>query len=42
MTEKQIALEIEVYFKTHGADDVSFDPIVAVRRKLFNAALGTI
>lgn len=42
MTEKEIALEIEVYFKTHGADDVSFDPIVAVRRKLFNAALGTI
>lgn len=42
MTEKQIALEIEAYFKTHGADDVSFDPIVAVRRKLFNAALGTI
>lgn len=42
MTEKQIALEIEVYFKTHGADDVSFDPIVAVRRKLFNATLDTI
>ena len=31
MTEKQIALEIERYFKTHGADDVSFAPIVAVR-----------
>lgn len=42
MTEKQIALEIKVYFKTHGADDVSFDPIVAVRRKLFNATLDTI
>ncbi len=41
MTEKQIALEIEVYFKTHGADDVSFDPIVAVRRKFFNATLDT-
>lgn len=42
MTEKQIALEIEIYFKTHGADGVSFDPIVAVRRKLFNATLGAI
>lgn len=42
MTEKEIALEIEVYFKTHGADDVSFDPIVAVRRELFNATLDTI
>ena len=42
MTEKQIALEIERYFKTHGADDVSFDPIVAVRRKFFNTALETI
>ena len=30
MTEKQIALEIEMYFKTHGADGVSFDPIVAI------------
>jgi len=30
MTEKEIALEIEMYFKTHGADGVSFDPIVAV------------
>jgi len=29
MTEKEVALEIEVYFKTHGADGVSFDPIVA-------------
>ena len=29
MTEKQIALEIEMFFKTHGADGVSFDPIVA-------------
>ena len=28
MTEKQIALEIEMYFKTHGADGVSFDPIL--------------
>ena len=28
-TEKEIALEIEKYFKTHGADDISFAPIVA-------------
>ncbi len=28
-TEKEIALEIERYFKLHGADGVSFDPIVA-------------
>ena len=28
-TEKEIAFEIERYFKTHGADDVSFAPIVA-------------
>lgn len=29
MTEKEIALEIEKYFKLNGADDISFDPIVA-------------
>ena len=29
MTEKQVALEIETFFKTHGADGVSFDTIVA-------------
>lgn len=29
MTEKQVALEIEMFFKTHGAEGVSFDPIVA-------------
>lgn len=29
MTEKQIATEIEYYFKSHGADGVSFEPIVA-------------
>lgn len=29
MTEKQIAIEIEQYFKLHGADGVSFEPIVA-------------
>ena len=29
LTEKQIASEIEQYFKLHGADVVSFEPIVA-------------
>lgn len=29
MTEKEIAFEIERFFKTNGADGVSFDPIVA-------------
>jgi len=29
MTEKQIAVEIESYFKLNGAEDVSFEPIVA-------------
>lgn len=29
MTEKEIAYEIERYFKTHGAEGVSFDTIVA-------------
>ena len=29
MTEKQVAAEIENYFKLHGAEDISFDPIVA-------------
>ena len=29
MSEKEIAFEIEKYFKTHGADDISFEPIVA-------------
>ena len=28
-TEKEVALEIEKYFKTHGAEDISFAPIVA-------------
>lgn len=28
-TEKEIAFEIERYFKTHGADGISFAPIVA-------------
>ena len=42
MTEKEIALEIEVYFKTHGADDISFSPIVASRRELFYSTLDSI
>lgn len=29
MTEKEIAFEIERFYKTNGADDVSFAPIVA-------------
>jgi len=29
MTEKEIAFEIERFYKTNGADDISFDPIVA-------------
>lgn len=29
LTEKEIALEIERFFKLNGADNVSFDPIVA-------------
>ncbi|MDR0979083.1 MAG: Xaa-Pro peptidase family protein [Lachnospiraceae bacterium] len=29
MTEKEIAFEIEKYFKLNGADDISFKPIVA-------------
>lgn len=29
-TEKEIALEIEVFFKTHGADGLAFDTIVAI------------
>lgn len=41
MTEKEIALEIEIYFKTHGAEGVSFDPIVASRTKFFYATLDT-
>ena len=28
-TEKEVAIEIEKYFKLHGADGVSFEPIVA-------------
>ena len=29
-TEKEIAFEIEMYFKTHGADGLAFAPIVAI------------
>lgn len=29
MSEKQIAVEIESYFKLNGAEDISFEPIVA-------------
>ncbi len=29
MTEKEIAFEIEKFYKTNGADDIAFDPIVA-------------
>ena len=29
-TEKEIALEIEMFFKTHGADGLAFEPIVAI------------
>ena len=29
MTEKEIAFEIEHYFRTHGADGIAFDTIVA-------------
>ena len=29
LTEKQIAVEIESYFKLNGAEDISFEPIVA-------------
>ena len=42
MTEKEVALEIEMYFKTHGADGVSFNPIVATRRKFINTTLDSI
>ena len=31
MNEKEVAFEIERFFKMNGADDVSFDPIVASR-----------
>ena len=41
MTEKQIALEIEMYFKTHGADGLAFDTIVASRTKFFYSTLGS-
>lgn len=31
MTEKEIALEIEMFFKTNGADGLAFDSVVAFR-----------
>lgn len=36
-TEKEIALEIERFFKLNGAEDISFEPIVASRSKLVYA-----
>ena len=41
-TEKEIAFEIEMYFKTHGADGLAFDTIVAVRRKFCKSTLDSI
>ena len=41
MTEKRIALEIQKYFMENGADGISFDPIVASRKKFFNATCST-
>lgn len=38
-TEKEIAFEIEMFFKTHGADGLAFDTIVAVRRKFCKSTL---
>ena len=38
-TEKEIAFEIEMFFKTHGADGLAFDTIVAVRRKFRKSTL---
>lgn len=37
-TEKEIALEIEKFFKLNGAEDISFEPIVASRIKLVYAS----
>ena len=41
-TEKDIAFEIEMYFKTHGADGLAFAPIVAARRKFSKSTLDSI
>lgn len=41
MTEKEIALEIEMFFKTHGAEEESFKTIVASRTKFIYTTLGT-
>lgn len=37
-TEKEIALEIEKFFKLNGAEDISFEPIVASRNKFIYAS----
>ena len=37
-TEKEIALEIEKFFKLNGAEDISFEPIVASRFKFVYAS----
>lgn len=40
-TEKEIALEIERFFKLNGAEDISFEPIVASRNKFIYASCNT-
>ena len=40
-TEKEIALEIERYFKSNGAEDISFEPIVASRNEFIYATCST-
>ncbi len=41
-TEKEIAFEIEMFFKTHGADGLAFNTIVAIRRKFCKSTLDSI
>ena len=41
-TEKEIAFEIEMFFRAHGADGLAFDTIVAIRRKFCKSTLGSI
>ena len=41
-TEKEIAFEIEMFFKTHGADGLAFNTIVAIRRKFCKPTLDSI
>ena len=38
-TEKEIAFEIEMFFRAHGADGLAFDTIVATRRKFCKSTL---